>query len=171
MNDDLPSSVRPVLTSRERQALINRRETSWMRSLRELGIDTGHHPFLSAGDAEILEARFYERLRAGTPFEQDIAAERLPAIYKQLTEGALPERAVVTFCPDAETLGAFIATSDSVLRALEALLLRTKYELAVMSLDAADGLAFARVRYTEQGEFVPNGIVNLRAWGRFAPSA
>src|SRR5215218_9536151 len=107
-NDADTPKLRAVLTSRERQTLINEREAAWIRGLQGMSIDVGHHPFLSAGDSEIVEARFYERLRLGTPFEQNLSDEDLAAACAAIaatTEAV--DRSVVVFSPNAEVLGAF----------------------------------------------------------------
>jgi hypothetical protein len=168
--EDTGPQLRPVLTSRERQTLINQRETAWMRGLQAMAIDVGHHPFLSAGDSEVIEARFFERLRLGTSFERTLTEDDLRAVLESIAVAATTDRAVVVFSPNAAVLGAFVTNSDAVLPKLEALAVRAGHELGVMSLDAAHGISIDRTQYTEAGEHVDEAIVLLRAWGDFSPS-
>ena len=101
--------LRPVLTSRERQDLINRRETGWMRGLQSMAIDVGHHPFLSAGDSEIVEARFFERLRLGTPYKKTLLEHELSEALDAVKAAATADRAVVVFSLDAALEGIGLA--------------------------------------------------------------
>jgi hypothetical protein len=160
--------LRPVLSARERQNLINQRESTWMRGLQSMAIDVGHHPFLSAGDSEIVEARFFERLRLGTPFEHTMSETELPAALASIAEAAVTDRAIVVFSLNAAVLGAFVSSSITVLPKLEVLAARAGYELGLMSLDAGHGISIDRTHYTEAAEHVPEGLVLLRAWGEFA---
>ncbi len=161
--------LRPVLTSRERQDLINRRETGWMRGLQSMSIDVGHHPFLSAGDSEIVEARFFERLRLGTPYERTLLEHELAAALEAVRAAATTDRAIVVFSLDAAVLGAFVSTSSVVLPKLATLAARANNALALMTLDAGHGLSIDRGYYSDAGEYVAGGVLLLRAWGDFAP--
>lgn len=163
--------LRPFLSSRERQSLINQRETGWMRGLQALAIDVGHHPFLSAGDSEIVEARFFERLRLGTPYERTLLEQELGEALEAVATAAATDRAIVVFSLDAAVLGAFVSTSDAVLPKLAALAARANHALAVMTLDAGHGLSIDRGRYTDAGDYVAGGVILLRAWGDFARSS
>jgi len=168
--DAAGAELRPVLTSRQRQSLINQRAIGWMRGLQSMSIDVGHDPFLSAGDSEVIEARFYEHLRRGTRFERTLRTEELGAACEAIAGAAADtNRAIVAFCPTAEVLGAFISTSEAVLPKLEALAARAGYELGVMSLDAGHGLSLEQTRYTDAGAYVGAGLLRLRAWGAFIP--
>jgi hypothetical protein len=169
--DDGTPRLRPQLSSRERQALINQRETAWMRDLQSMAIDAGHHPFLSAGDSEVVEARFFERLRLGTPFEHTLTEEELPATLAVVAAAAATDRAVIVFSPNAALLGAFVSSSSAVLPKLGTLAGRAGYELGMMSLDAGHGFSIDRVHYTESAEHVAAGVLLVRAWGDFAPPA
>jgi hypothetical protein len=162
--------LRPTLTSRERQALINDREAGWMRGLQAMAIDVGHHPFLSAGDSEIVEARFFQRLRLGTPFERAVQAEDVSEICDAIAfAGADTDRAIVAFSPDAAVLGAFVSTSSNLLPKLPPLVLRAGYELGVMSLDAGHGVAIQRTHYSDSGVYSESPLVLFRVWGAFVP--
>jgi hypothetical protein len=169
--DDGTPRLRAQLSSHERQALINQRETTWMRDLQSMAIDAGHHPFLSAGDSEVVEARFFERLRLGTPFERTLMEEELPSTVEAVAAAAAIDRAVVVFSPNAGLLGAFVSSSSAVLPKLGILAVRAGYELGLMSLDAAHGFSIDRVHYDDSGEHVAAGVLLVRAWGDFAPPA
>jgi hypothetical protein len=141
-----------------------------MRGLQSMAIDVGHHPFLSAGDSEIVEARFFERLRLGTPFERTLLEHELDEALRAVMTAATIDRAIVIFSLDAAVLGAFVSSSATVLPKLHSLAARANYALALMSLDAAHGLSIDRGHYTDAGEYVAGGVLLLRAWGDFAPA-
>ena len=168
MDDVGASRLRSPLTSRQRQDLINRLERGWLNDLHTLGIDVGHHPFLSAGDSEVVEARFFEALRAGVTFERSLIIDKFGRLCSSLDSAAATNRAVVVFSPDAAVLGAFASDSAKVLPQLERIAMKAGFELAMMSLDAAHGLSIERSPHNEAGEHTSDGVLLIRAWGDFA---
>lgn len=171
-DDDATSTrLRRVLTTRQRQALINDHERAWLSALRSKGLDAGRHPFLAAGDSEAVEARFFEVLRRGVPYERNLRPDELSGVavaLQGLPEAAL-ERAAVVFSPAEGVLGAFVSSCAEVALKLEGLAEFAGYELCVTSLDAAHGLCIERGFYDEQGHSIPEGVLLLRAWGDLVP--
>lgn len=171
MSEDVAGSrLRVALSSRERQAIINDRERGWMKDLHSLGVNAGHHPFLDAGNSEIIEARFFEHLRRGVPCERNLAQPELAALRESLSSLAV-DRLVIVFSPNPGVLGAFMADSSRILPRLDVLAEHCGYELAVMAVDSEHGLSLERSNYTDSGEYVAGGVVLLRAWGDFAPTS
>jgi hypothetical protein len=170
MNDEVTGGrLRGTLTSRQRQAIINDREGGWMKALQTLGVNAGHHPFLDAGNSEIIEARFYEYLRRGVPFERNLTNEDLIAARETLSLLQF-DRLCIVFSPNPGVLGAFMADSSRVPPRLDALAEHCGHELAIMAVDAEHGLSLERSSYTEGGEFAHDGVLLMRAWGDFAPA-
>jgi hypothetical protein len=170
MNDEATGGrLRTALTSRQRQAIINDRERGWMKALQTLGVNAGHHPFLDAGNSEVIEARFFEYLRRGVPFERSLTKPELTAVREALS--SLPiDRLIIVFSPNPGVLGAFMADSSRVLPRLDVLAAHCGLELAIMAVDAEHGLSLERSNYAETGELVPDGVILMRAWGDFAPA-
>jgi hypothetical protein len=169
MNDAPGGRLRTTLTSRQRQAIINDRERFWVRNLQALGVNAGHHPFLDAGSTEIIEARFFEYLRRGVPFERNLTREELTAAREALSSLAV-DRLCIVFSPNPGVLGAFMADSSRILPHLDVLAEHCGFELAVLAVDAEHGLSLERSQYAESGEFVAEGVLLMRAWGDFAPT-
>ena len=168
MDDPAASRLRTPLSSRQRQDLINRLERRWLNDLHALGIDVGHHPFLSAGDSEVVEARFFEALRAGVSLEKNLTGVEFSSLCNLLDAASTTNRAVVVFSPNAAVLGAFATDSAKVFPQLESIATKAGFELAIMAVDAGHGLSIERSMYNESGERVPGGALLIRAWGDFA---
>lgn len=171
-NEPLASRLRKPLDTRQRQAIINARESAWLRGLHSVNLDAGRHPFVTAADSEAVEARFFEVLRQGVPYERSLTPSSLagPAAQLAALPPAIAERAVVVFSPAEGVLGAFVTSCRDVMCRFEALAAYASYELCITTLDVAHGLSLERSNYAENGEYREDGVLLLRAWGELAPS-
>ncbi len=171
VKDDSGPQLRRVLDTRQRQSLINDHERAWLSALKSKGFDAGRHPFLDAGNSEATEARFFEALRRGVPYERNATVDELSALAFSLS--ALPEaileRAAVVFSPAPGALGAFVSSFREVLPKLEGIAEYARYELGIMTVDAAHGLSIERNAYREDGSLAEHGILLIRAWGDLVP--
>jgi hypothetical protein len=162
-------------TERARQAEGDKLRRSWTQSLaRACGYEPAPSDFLGIVETEVLKGSFFaavKSLGAGRGFrgywplsESGAVASVLEDIARQTSV-----RHGIVFSDKDVYLGAVRLPVTAILNHAWSVWRVVGEDLTFASADLSDGLCVEINYYADRGQYVPEGVYELSAWGRLMP--
>jgi hypothetical protein len=126
--------------------------------------------FLDIGETEQLRADFFDKVRLHNHEHQFVTKDNLGKMLSELhlSIARYGGRRVVVFHSNDKYIGALQVDAEVIAHALEAIWRVVEEDLCVATIDLSGGFCFETNYYDEFGEYVPDGVFELTAWGDFA---
>lgn len=157
------------LALRRNRGVAIKRE--WAESLQAAcGCKFNDDDFLSLPETELLKRAFFAKIKSGVATAREWRAAVLPEIIGLLVSaapriGPLP---IVLFSSVDEYLGGLRASADMILLHAASVWRVVSEDLTITTEDLENGLCVGTNYYDMRGEYVATGVIEVRAWGRFA---
>lgn len=146
--------------------------SEWVTTLRDAcGFEASSANLLSLKETEDLKKAFFEKLKDGAAvvrrYWPQNAFDEVVAYLCDL-EAHISTMTVVLFSSMDQYIGAVKLSAEIVLIHAEAIWKVVNENLCVTTLDLQHGLCLEFNFYTEEGEYVKEGVYELITWGAFS---
>ena len=126
--------------------------------------------FLALEKTEELRNQFFDLVKSFNNSHQFAPINALGELSLSLQPKA-PQSEVVLFHSMDKYIGAYLINAETIIKNLEAIWVVTEEDLSFAIPDLANGFCLERNFYGPNGDYFPDGLLELTCWGKFGRQA